>query len=120
MRIFQVLFKRVAQNPNKVPLKRPTRPFKLRSYVSGRTALSQDQNYTSNMLAVLTSFKTNDFDQNKCQKEIDTMHKAMATGYKQFLESKETRRSGKIQPYQKLSGIPLNKYLQRFPEPKKN
>lgn len=74
--------------------------------------------FNNELLAVLVSLKNNDFDQTKCKKEVDALHNAMQHSHEKSLEGKEQRRSGKIQPGTKLTATPLNKYLQRFPEPK--
>lgn len=119
MRIFRVLFNHKPQNPNKVKLKTPTHAFELRPYISGRSTVSQERTGITAILALLTSMKNHDFNDEMCKPEADNLRTTMKESYLQYLKAKEIRRSGKIHPGENLTGPQLNKYLKRFPEPKK-
>lgn len=118
MRIFQALFKknsRPPQNPKRVPLSAPRLPFGLKNKVSTRKDNARAAPCQQQLQDLLTKLEKNDFNQTLCQNEVEALSKAHAASYEQYCNERAERRIGEIKPGSTLNGIPLNKYLKKFP-----
>lgn len=60
-----------------------------------------------------------DFNTQHCQKEIQAMRLAHQKEYDDWQDRKARAKSGEIKPGENLAGVRLNKFLKKFPEPKK-
>lgn len=120
MRLFHYLCNtRAPQNIFKVPLKTPRLSLKLRDYVSGRNPAFEKRTSIQEIINVINAMSKHDFNTQYCQKEIAALQSASQAEYDAWRARKAQAKSGEIQPGQNLGGVRLNKYLKKFPEPKK-
>lgn len=121
MRIFQYLCKtaRQPQNILKVPLKAPRLPLELRDSVSGRNKDLDKKTSVQEIINVLNKMCQHDFSTQHCQKEISDLRRASQSEYDAWMARKALAKSGEIELGQNLSGVRLNKFLKKFPQPRK-
>lgn len=120
MRLFQCMCNsRLPQNMLKVPLRQPRLPFKLRDRVSGRSTSSDKKTCVQETINVINALTKYEYNTQYCQKEIVELRRAHQAQYEAWLNKKEQAKSGTIEPGQNLTGVRLNKFLRKFPEPRK-
>lgn len=122
MRLFPFLCKNVRrlQNINRVPLMAPRLPFRLRDRVSGRKTETAGKSSIQETTNLLITLRNHDYNEQYCQKEIERLQAANQADYDAWQARKEQSKSRAYQPGRDLKGLQLNKFLKKFPEPKKN
>jgi len=94
------------------------KPMVLRNEVTSGTKIDSDIVCIPQMMDMLSCFKDNEFDQNKCETQIDAFQKC----YDSYVSKREAKRSNPDQSLptagqNKLTKDQLNVLLKRWPQP---
>lgn len=91
--------------------------MKLKNSVSGKSDRQKEVPCLQELTILLASFKTNEFDESLCKREIETLRQTnIAYMQKRKLE-KEASQKGIVSIGRNLSYRQLNKFMRGYPNP---
>lgn len=123
MRLTQILLRARARTPqdiNKVSFVKPRLGLKLRTFVTGKTNRVKEVTGLEELGLLFAAMKAHDFNEKYCQQEINKVRTVFVEAKKQRDETKRIANSGGVKIGRDLHFLQLNRYLKKFPEPKKN
>jgi len=121
MRLTSLLCRKRCRAPQKeelVPFKEIL-PLKLNDSVSGKSEKSSETACLQEIALLFACFQKTDFNQSLCLKEIESLQNCHSQARLRVKAHKEMERKGIITAgAKKLNHTQLNRFLQRFPQPK--
>lgn len=105
------------QQLNKVPFK-ALLPLRIRNYVSGKSDRTAEVPCLQELSVLFASMKNNEFNDSFCRQEIEAVQKAHVAHLNKRFADRQTFNKGVVSTGRDLTFRQLNKYLNRFPNPK--